>query len=300
MDYLSKESVEEGKGLSRREFLKRAGMTSALALMSASSLNFVARGQTGSNRSTVVIPIVDDPLFNPWHPRAYVESIFVTRAIFADLGRPDLAYSPSPYLAKSWEVSDDGLVWTIKLKENAVGHDGKPFTAEDVEWTYNTMLDPDLGSQNAKNFSSVDEVKALDDSTVKFFLSRPQSSLPAYLGYNAGILPKRILQGKDPWSYDKFNKQNPVGCGPYKVEEYVSGSHVSLTKHEDFFLGSPKIDQVVFKILPDPNTQVAQLLSGELTMMVVDNPAFVQRFEQTPRWLSTPRPNSTIFSSPPI
>ena len=277
------EPERDREALSRRDFLKKTGIVGGLTLAASSSLSFLGAAQGSPSDTTVVIPIVDDPLFNPWHPRAYVESIFVTRTVFADLGRPDLQYSPSPYLAKSWEASEDGLEWTLALEEDAVGHDGKLFTAEDVAWTYNTMLDPDLGSQNAKNFSSVDKVEMIDDMTVKFHLSKPQSSLPAYIGYNAGILPKRILEGKDPWGYDKFNKQDPVGCGPYRVEKYVSGSHVSLSSHDGFFMGTPNIDKLIYKILPDPNTQVAQLLSGELSMMIVDNPAFVQRFQQAPQ-----------------
>ncbi|REJ17658.1 MAG: ABC transporter substrate-binding protein [Caldibacillus debilis] len=244
--------------------------------------------ESGNNESsgpkkggTVTIPIVGDPIFNPWHPNAYAESNLVNRVIFSGLTKPGKDLTPAPNLAKEWSVSKDGLVWTFKLRDDVKWHDGEPFTAEDVAFTFNEIvLKKELGSNGASNYKALDHVEAVDDYTVEFHLKNPWAALPAYLGFNSGILPKHIFEGKDPWNLTSFNKEKPIGTGPFKIGKYVSGQSVELVPNPDYFDGEPYLDKVVYKILPDANTQVVQALSGELDIFVLEDMASLERIKK--------------------
>ncbi len=240
---------------------------------------------------TVTIPIGADPTMNPWHPNAFVESIFVNRVLFDGLTRPGKDLTPSPDLAASWEAAADGLSWTFKLRDGAKWSDGQAITADDVAFTFSDIvLKKELGATGAGNFSAVQAVEAVDPTTVKFTLSRPFSALPSYLAYNAGILPKHIFSGQaDPWGMTSFNKGTPISSGPFKVETYTSGQGVTLTRNDTYFGGKPNLDKIVFKVVPDANTQIAQALSGELSIMIMDNKAAVDRVKSAQQVRVEPR-----------
>ncbi|WP_061808997.1 ABC transporter substrate-binding protein [Rossellomorea vietnamensis] len=226
----------------------------------------------------VSIPIVGDPIFNPWHPNAYAESNVVNRIIFSGLTKPGLDNAPAASLAKDWSTSDDGKVWTFNLRDDVKWHDGEAFTAEDVAFTFNELvLNESLGSNGASNYKALDKVVVVDDHTVEFHLKRPWAALPAYLAFNSEIMPEHVLAGKDPWEFTEFNKKNPVGTGPFKVSEYTSGQQVVLEANKDFFNGAPNLDTVTYKILPDVNTQIAQALSNELDIFVMEDKASLKR-----------------------
>jgi peptide/nickel transport system substrate-binding protein len=230
---------------------------------------------------TITIPIIDDPTFNPHHPNHFVESVMVTRVMFNGLTKPGKDLAPSPDLAADWETSEDGLTWTFMLRDDVTWHDGEPFTADDVVFTFeDVVLDPDVGAGTSRNFGLVESVEKVDDYTVQFNLSEPFASLPAYLGYNAGILPEHILAGTDVMANTDFNKQNPVGTGAFQLAEYNAGENVRLVRNDDYFVGQPHLDALVYEIIPEVNTQIAQLLAGALDLMIVDNPATVERLEQ--------------------
>ncbi|MDI3317778.1 MAG: ABC transporter substrate-binding protein [Bacillota bacterium] len=232
------------------------------------------------NGGTVTIPIVADPTFNPWHPNAYVESVFVNRVLFDGLTKPGKDLSPAPDLATSWEPAKDGLSWTFHLRSGVKWHDGQPFTADDVAYTFNQIvLNPKLAANGASYFKAVQEVTAVDPTTVVFHLKRPFAALPAYLAYNAGILPRHIFAGKDPWSLTSFNKEHPVGTGPFKLQSFTPGQDVVLVRNPDYFGGAPHLDRLVFKVLPDANAQIAQALSGEIGIFTLDDKASVDRIK---------------------
>ena len=231
---------------------------------------------------TVTIPIVADPTLNPWSPNAFVESLFVNRVLFDGLTKPGKDLAPAPDLAASWETSADGLAWTFKLRDGVKWSDGKPFSADDVAFTFNDIvLQKDLGAQNRGNFAAVSKVTAVDSKTVKFELSRPFAALASYLAYNAGIVPKHVLSA-DPLKTTSFNKGVPVSTGPYKVEKYTSGESVVLTRNDNYFGAKPLLDKVVFSVVPDANTQIAQALAGDIGIMILDNKAAVDRIKSAP------------------
>ncbi|TMF64529.1 MAG: ABC transporter substrate-binding protein [Chloroflexi bacterium] len=235
-----------------------------------------AQGQPVAG-GTVTIPIGADPTLNPWSPNAFVESLFINRVIFEGLTKPGKDLAPAPDLATSWTIAPDGLSWTFKLRDGVKWSDGKPFSADDVAFTFNDIvLKKELGAQNAASYAAVKSVTVVDPTTVRFDLSRKFAALASFLAYNAGILPKHVLSA-DPLKTTSFNKGTPVSTGPFKVEKYTSGQSVSLVRNDSYFGPKPYLDKVVFTVVPDPNTQIAQALSGDLTIMILDNKAAVDR-----------------------
>jgi len=87
-----------------------------------------------SAQSSVAIPISADPTFNPWHPNAFVESVFGNRVLFGSLTEPGVDLQPAPDLAVAWSASEDGLSWTFELRQGVTWHDGEAFDADDEVW----------------------------------------------------------------------------------------------------------------------------------------------------------------------
>ncbi|WP_280770631.1 ABC transporter substrate-binding protein [Salipaludibacillus daqingensis] len=240
----------------------------------------VAAGEPGGR---VSIPIVADPTFNPWHPNAFAESNVINRVLFSGLTKPGLDLVPEGDLAEDWETSDDQLEWTFHLRDDVLWHDGEPFTAEDVAFTFNEItLNDELGANNSSYFNEVNEVEAVDDHTVIFHMNSPVAAMPAYLSFNTEIIPKHIFEGEeDPWSVNSFNKDNPIGTGPFKMSEYTSGQSVLLERYDDYHGETALLDEVEYRVLSDVNTHVAQIMSGELSIFALDDLASVEQLENT-------------------
>jgi peptide/nickel transport system substrate-binding protein len=239
---------------------------------------------------TVTIPIVADPTLNPWSPNAFVESVFVNRVLFDGLTKPGKDLAPAPDLAESWETSADGLTWTFRLRQGVRWSDGHAFSSDDVAFTFNdVVLKKELAATGAGNFSAVKAVAAPDPNTARFDLLRPFAALPSYLAYNAGMLPKHVLSA-DPLKTTSFNKGVPVSTGPFKVERYTAGQNVALVRNENYWGPKPYLDKVVFSVVPDPNTQIAQALAGEIGIMLLDDKAAVERVKSAPNLAVVSRP----------
>ncbi|MDF2725772.1 MAG: extracellular solute-binding protein family 5 [Paenibacillus sp.] len=233
--------------------------------------------------ATINLATNAEPNFNPWSPTGYAESQPITEILFDGLTKWGTDYQPVPALATDWKVADDGMSWTFNLQKNVTWSDGKPFTADDVAYTFNEIvLKKELGASNSSNFVDVDKVVAVSPTQVQFVLKKPWSSLPNYLAWYAKILPKHIFEGQDPWKLTSFNKENPVGTGPYKLTKYMAGQYVELERNPNYFGGAAKIAKVIVSIVPDANTQIAQLLSGTLSMVNVTDPTLMEKLKSNP------------------
>lgn len=215
-----------------------------------------------------------DPSFNlVTNPGALVD-ILVWKTMFNNLVKYELVENSIvivPDLSESWEASDDLLEYTFSLKDGVTWHDGAPFTADDVVFTVETILNPDNNAAGRANISSISTAEKIDDLTVKFTLNQPFAALPVMLGYNRVIYPKHLWEGVDFANPGAF-LENPVGTGPFKFVEQVQGSHVELERNDDYFAGKPNLDSIVFKVIPDGNNRVAQVASGDVDFAVIDPP----------------------------
>ena len=170
-----------------------------------------------------------------------------------------------PRLAESWDNDPDTLTYTFHLAQGVTWHDGQPFTADDVKFTYEAIMDPDNGSENAPNYEDVTDITVLDDHTVSFTLSAVNTAFLEYM--TMAILPQHLLEGEDMQTADFFRA--PVGTGPYKLESWDVGQSITLVKNLDYFAGAANIDTIVFKIVTDSNAKAMQLQTGELDLAQV-------------------------------
>lgn len=170
-----------------------------------------------------------------------------------------------PGLAKSWEFDEDTCTYTFHLEENVKWHDGEDFTAEDVKFTIEAIMDPENGSENAPNYEDVEEITVADGHTIAFRLSAPNVAFLDYM--TMAVLPEHLLEGEDMQESDFF--RNPVGTGPYRLENWDVGQAITLVKNEEYFKGEPEIDRIIFKIVPDDNAKAMQMESGELDLALL-------------------------------
>ena len=167
-----------------------------------------------------------------------------------------------PRLADSWDYDEETHTYTFHLHEGVKWHDGEPFTANDVKFTFEAIMDPENGSENASNYEDVEEITVIDDNTVSFKLAAPNYAFLDYM--TMAILPSHLLEGEDMQTSDYF--RNPVGTGPYKLSSWDVGQAITLTKNEDYFKTPANIGTIIFKIVPDDTAKALQLKSGELDL----------------------------------
>lgn len=219
-------------------------------------------GQTGEAETTLVYGSADYTRINP----AMDEHGEINLLLFNGLTAHDADDNIVPGLAEKWEYDAETCTYTFHIRDGIQWHDGEKFTADDVKFTIEAIMDPENGSENAPNYEDVEEITVIDDSTVSFRLSEPNVAFLEYM--TMAILPKHLLEGENMQESDFFRA--PVGTGPYKLESWDEGQSIVLVKNEDYYLGAPKIDKVIFKIVPDDNAQAMQLESGELDLALLD------------------------------
>ena len=183
--------------------------------------------------------------------------------IFNGLTKYDKDIKITGDLAESWDVSADGLTITFHLRRNVKWHDGAPFTSRDVLFTYKTLKDPGVATPYSDSLGPVSKVEALDDYTVRVTYKEPFA--PALESWGMGIIPEHLLKGKDI-NKDGFNRK-PVGTGPYRFGEWITGNRIVLAANDDYFEGRPHIDKFVARILPDQATEFLELKARGIDYM---------------------------------
>ena len=231
----------------------------SMLLVLALVLACAALAETGSN--TLTYASGDYTRINP----AMDEHGEINILIFNGLTAHDGDNQVVPCLAKSWDYDAESFTYTFHLEENVKWHDGEAFTAEDVKFTIEAIMDPENGSENAPNYEDVAEIAVLDEHTVAFRLTAPNAAFLDYM--TMAILPKHLLEGEDMQSSSFF--RNPVGTGPYRLESWDEGQAIILARNEDYFRGPAKIERIIFKIVPDDNAQAMQMKTGELDLALL-------------------------------
>jgi len=201
---------------------------------------------------------------------------YINRNIFSKL----VAYDESTGelygdLAESWSNSEDLKSYTFILRQGVMWHDGTPFTAADVKWTIESILEQGTSANGYKFLSLVDEVVTPDDFTVILNLKEPIGTMinnvADYYGFD--ILPKHLYEGTDVLTNP--NNLQPIGTGPFKFDEHVIGSHVRLVANTDYFGDGPYIEEVIFAFTPSETTAMTKIEAGEAGWMTA-SPAFAE------------------------
>ena len=214
------------------------------------------------DESTLVYGSADYTRINP----AMDEHCEINVLLFSGLTAHDAEDQVVPGLAERWEYDEETFTYTFHIRDGVKWHDGEPFTAEDVKFTIEAIMDPENGAENAPNYEDVQAITVPDEKTVCFRLAEPNVAFLEYM--TMAILPKHLLEGEDMQQSDFFRA--PVGTGPYKLESWDVGQAIVMVKNEDYYLGAPHIDKVIFKIVADDNAQAVQLESGELDIALLD------------------------------
>jgi len=159
-----------------------------------------------------------------------------------------------PGLAESWERSDDGTVYTFTLRQGATFSTGEPVTAQDVAFSYETMSSDT--APYLEGFAAFDSVEALDDSTVQVTLSAPSNNWLKAMATRSGLIFSEAHYGEIA--------ENPIGSGPFKVEEWTRGESITLTRNEHYDGAPAQLSTVQYVWVTDPGAQVNALLAGDI------------------------------------
>ena len=226
------------------------------------------------------------------------ESSRVTHQVLETLLEFDLeTFELKPGLAHDWEVSDDGLKYTFYLEEGVTFHDGTEFNAEAVKINFDRFADPNheyafkddgytyfmyatmFGGHKGDEGHVIDEVKVVDDHTVEFILNQP-------LGFFLQNMAMTYFPITSPAALEEYGPQineNPVGTGPFKFVSWTKDDSIVLEKFEDYRIeGLPKLDKVIFEVIPDNAARLIALRSGDIDIMDGLNPDDAAGVEDDP------------------
>ena len=178
-------------------------------------------------------------------------------------------------LAESWTVSPDGLEITFTLRRNVKWHDGEECTAADVRFTYELYVDPSTPTAYAEDFRQVSDFTVIDDYTIKVRYAEPFA--PALISWSTPILPRHLLEGKDVVTSPLA--RHPVGTGPYRFRDWVTGDKIVLEANDSYWEGRPNIDRYVFRVIPDTATMFLELKAGNVDWMGLDPLQYTRQTE---------------------
>ena len=242
---------------------------------------------TGTPGGTLTIATISEPLTLNLAISNDASSSGVLGYLFEGLTETSwLTDRVEPALAESWDRSDDGLTWTFHLRRDVTWHDGEPFTAHDVDFTFNRIIynhDIPASSRSTFDFRYLDDngdwqeshmdVVALDDHTVEFSLPVPFAPFLRSLG--TAIYPRHILEQHvddgtfvDTWGIDA-DPAEIIGTGPFTIESYEPGGRVVLARNRNYWLTDdegnrlPYLDQIVHVIVADLEAELDKFLAGE-------------------------------------
>jgi peptide/nickel transport system substrate-binding protein len=256
------------KGMTRRDFIKTTGALTAVA--AAAGMGIPRRAWAKKNN--VIIGMTQEPV--NFNALLYVNSgteevpeacVFDALWDINDKGEfvPNLA-ARVPTL-ENGGISPDGLVWKLELKKGVTWQDGAPFTAKDVEFTYQTIVNPNVAIRSRSGFDLISEFKIIDDHNAEIILSKPFVPF-AWAWQKMHIVPEHILAKVPDINTAPYNS-NPVGTGPYKLVKRVAGSHMIYNRNNDYHRGAPAIETVIHKFVPDQTVLYTQFKTGEIDVL---------------------------------
>ena len=216
------------------------------------------RADLGDESSgNLIAAIAGEPdQLDPQKTSAYF-SFEVLENVFDTLVEPDPNLEMRPALAESWDVSPDQLAWTFHLRHGVRFHDGSPFAADDVVYSYRRIIDQKLA--NADKLSAATGVTAPEPSTVRITLKQPTPNLLTNLGGFKGLA---IVERKNVESGQIAT--HPVGTGPFAFQSQKSGDSITLKANPGYWGGAPRVSGVTFRFISEPSTALSALQAGEI------------------------------------
>lgn len=273
----SLEQVRDGR-LSRRSFLAgavAAGFALPLAQRMldggtavAAPARVLAQGEPKKGGQVIVGLSQEPTIFNPLKSTLEVDR-GAQFALFDSLWRIDPDAVLVPNLAteiptvENGGISEDGLTYTFKLRDDAKWHDGEPFTAADVVFSHNTIMNPDFIPGTRVGHDQVAEISAPDDNTVTMTLKEAYAPFLTVWA-DTYIVPEHILKDVEDLNTAEFNSTAPVGTGPFTWVERVPGDHITMQANPNYHGPGPYLDTLIMKYVPDLTVLYTQFKTGEV------------------------------------
>ena len=187
----------------------------------------------------------------------------INSMVFNGLVKYDRDLQIVPELAEKWEVLDGGLTIVFDLKKDVRWHDGIPFTAEDVKFTYEKLIDPNVKTPYSRDFLLIKKFEVLSSHRIRVRYKKVFA--PALESWGVGIIPKHVFE-KGDFNSNPANR-NPVGTGYYRFVRWKTAESISLTANDDYFAGRPYISHCIYRIIPDQSVQFMELLNESIDAM---------------------------------
>ncbi len=218
----------------------------------------------GMPKGRVVVALATDTSTMDPHMHTERMGIIMNQHIFDTLlARDTKTYQPIAHLAESVK-SVNPTTWELKLRRGVKFHNGEPFTAESVKFSFDRVLNPEQKSPIRGNFTWAKSVDVVDDHTVRITTHKPYPLIHEILTFgNFAMVPPRYVKEKG----DAYFAKNPVGTGPYRFVEWRKGERLTVEANEQYWKGAPAIKTIVFRIIPETATQIAELLSGGVDIL---------------------------------
>jgi len=251
----------------------------------AASANGVDPVQPAGGELTFALATSPDSL-DP-HRSGLAVAVRVIRTIHDSLVVQDDNGQIKPWLAESWDISDDGLTYTFKLREDVKFHDGTPFNAEAVKYNFDRIVNPETKARNAVALlRPYESSEVVDEHTIRVHLFEPSS---AFLGN----LSQALLGIVSPTAAEKCGEdlvRHPVGTGPFKFVSWSENASITVERNEDYHwapetvqnAGAPYLDRITFHIIPEEATRIGSVQSGQVLAAETVPPQNIASLEQDP------------------
>lgn len=246
-------------------------------VFAAGSALALAAGGAWAKDSVTIAMQLEPPHLDPTSAAAQAIDSVVYSNIFEGLTRFMGDGSVVPGLAESWEISEDGTVYTFRLREGVTFHDGSAMDAEDVKFSLDRARAEDSTNAQKSLFEGITEVEAVDPQTVRVTLDGPNGSLLFNLAWGDAVIVA-------PESIEDI-KTNPIGTGAYTFQEWVQGDRITLARNPDYWGDQPALASATFKFISDPTAAFAAMMAEDIDAF--DNfpaPENLPQFEADPRF----------------
>lgn len=279
--------------------MKKLHVVVAAALMLGLPLLRTGAPQAAPTGKTLVVGLVAEPTSMDPGQLTDINSMRVLSSVYDTLVRfKEESFTHEPGLATSWTSSPDGLTYTFSLRRGVKFHDGTPFNAEAVKFTYDRLLDPkhpyaDTGPFPFAGFyyGAIKQVTVVEPYVVRFTLKKPFSPLLNNLTLNTG----RIVS---PAAVKKWGKEfagHPVGTGPFRFVGWQKNVRIVLEANPGYWGGAPKLNRLIFRPLVEEQTRVTELLSGGVDFIVDVPPDNVDQVKKDARFEFYEQPGPHIW-----
>ena len=233
----------------------------------------------------VVAVSTEPPGLDPTTNAAAVIDLLLHHNLYENLVQVDSRGGLHPQIAESWELSQDGLVYTFHLREGVRFHNGRPCDAAAVRASFMRAMAEDTAHPHPEFYREIAAIEVVDPLTVRFVLSVPD---PAFL-------PLLALGDSVIVPADVDLSRRPVGTGPFRFEAWRPGDRLVLVRNQDYYLpGVPKLDRIVFRFIPDPSAQLAALRAGDVDLVAELTPEIAVGLEKDPAFQVVSGPQNLV------